>query len=113
MLCLERLILTQNQIADLLGDELMASLQCLDVSHNCLTHISSNFTESLGRRCFQLETLNLSWNELDASTTKLLDEVVVPKWAVQIKGLRSVEWTPQKDSSNMEEDEMLYVSVPV
>jgi Leucine-rich repeat (LRR) protein len=111
MLCLERLILTENQITELLGDELMASLRCLDVSHNCLTQLS-NFTESLGRRCFQLEELNLSWNELDASTTKLLDEVVVPKWTVQIKWLRNVQWTPQKEVFSME-NEVLSSSVLV
>lgn len=73
----------------------MASLKFLDVSHNCLTQLD-DFTECLGRRCFQLEELNLTHNEL--RITEFLDQVVLPKWSLQMKSLRKVTWTPQKET---------------
>lgn len=94
MLRLERLILSQNCLSSISGEEFTASLTCLDVSHNCLTTLDY-FAECLGRRCFQLETLNLSFNKLDSETTTMLEQTVVPKWALQMKWLRQVEWIPQ------------------
>jgi len=91
-------MLSHNSIAEVSGEEFMASLKYLDVSHNCLTQLS-DFAESLGRRCFQLEVLNLSYNALDEEGTVFLQQVAVPKWALQMKQLRQVDWMPQKDTT--------------
>lgn len=94
MLCLEWLSLAGNRISALSGEEFMASLKYLDMSNNFLTQLlDTSIAECLGRRCFQLEELNISCNEI--ANMKLLQELVLPRWSLQMKSLKKVTWRPQ------------------
>lgn len=85
-----------NRIRVLTGEEFMASLKYLDLSNNFLTQLC-DIAECLGRRCFQLEKLNISCNEI--SNLSLLQELVLPRWSLQMKSLKTVTWQPQRKAS--------------
>lgn len=100
MIRLEHLMVSHNRLQNISGEELMASLKSLNLSHNALTDatfsdfsVSVGFVATLTRRCFQLEELDLSCNNIE--NVEMLNNVVIPQWTIQLKHLRMLKVMPQ------------------
>lgn len=100
MFRLKRLMVSHNQIESISGEELVASLKILDLSHNSLRVLAPTFWENLGRRCFQLEQIHLSHNQLSEKKTRKH----IPRVLVQLKHLVTVDLSAQSEATHEEQN---------